>query len=115
MKKCSKCFALKPFNGFYLRANKVTHNWCKECNKDHAKARQRELKRQCVEYKGGSCIDCGRTGHQSIFDFHHQDPLQKDFTFANLKTTKMNVKIQKELDKCVLLCACCHRLRHYDI
>lgn len=114
VKKCVNCETERPLTEFYLRDGRITHSWCKECNKAHALQRQRELKRQCVEYKGGVCEDCGREGHQAIFDFHHLDPSVKDFSFGSLRITKMNDVIKAELDKCVLLCACCHRLRHYD-
>ena len=45
-----------------------------------------------------------------FFDFHHVDPLQKDFTISQRMTSFE--AIQRELDKCVLLCSRCHREVH---
>jgi len=43
-------------------------------------------------------------------DFHHPDPLLKDFSISQRMTSWE--AIRKELDKCVLLCATCHREVH---
>jgi hypothetical protein len=40
------------------------------------------------------------------------EPEHKDFHFGNTKTTNID-KIRKELDKCILVCANCHREIHY--
>lgn len=45
-------------------------------------------------------------------DFHHLDPTQKDFGFGAKGYTRAWSKIQKELDKCVMLCSNCHRETH---
>lgn len=44
------------------------------------------------------------------FDFHHPDPLEKDFTISEKMTSWKRIK--PELDKCVLLCCRCHREVH---
>lgn len=43
-------------------------------------------------------------------DFHHPDALEKDFSISDKMTTF--AAIRPELDKCVLLCARCHREVH---
>ncbi len=43
-------------------------------------------------------------------DFHHLDPLEKEFTLSARMTSWSRIK--RELDKCVLLCARCHREVH---
>jgi len=85
---------------------------CKTCHNKKTLIRQRKLKEEAVSYKGGVCTSCGGSFHPAIFDFHHTNPEEKDFSFAQQKCTKMNEKLKKELDKCVLLCANCHRLAH---
>lgn len=116
MKECFKCKAVKELTEFSVigtgkRAGKV-HSYCKPCVVDEALARQRAFKLMCVKYKGGSCIDCGYEGHPAVFDFHHVEPEHKDFNLAKVKSCKWSDVVQQELDKCVLLCANCHRLRH---
>jgi hypothetical protein len=45
-------------------------------------------------------------------EFHHLESLQKDFGISSKGYTRSWVKIREELDKCVLLCANCHREVH---
>ncbi len=77
-------------------------------------ARRRKLRERAVAYKGGACIVCryGQEGPWSLaaFDFHHPDPAGKDFEVSARMTSWE--AIRGELDKCVLLCARCHREVH---
>lgn len=115
MKVCSKCNIEKDESQFFKRdSGESTHSWCKQCNTENVRNRKRELKRLCVEYKGGVCVDCGGKFHPAIFDFHHVDQKEKDFSISSITSTKLTDPIKSELDKCVLLCANCHRLRHYQ-
>ncbi len=76
-------------------------------------ARNRQ-KMRSVEYLGGKCTDCGLCSeYVEVYDFHHKNPEEKSMTIAGLMArTKRWEKIREELDKCVLLCANCHRIRH---
>lgn len=86
--------------------------YCKLCAHRQNVVRLRNIKHACVVYKGGKCVDCAFIGHDSVFDFHHLDPEQKDIDISVMKHRKFGLEMQKELDKCVLLCANCHRIRH---
>ena len=44
------------------------------------------------------------------FDFHHVNPMEKDFSISDRMTSFE--AIREELGKCVLLCARCHREVH---
>ena len=81
---------------------------CKPCY--GIKARH-ELKGKAVTYKGGCCIKCGYCKILSAMEFHHRNPLEKDFQIGGNHTRKWT-SIQTELDKCDLLCANCHRETH---
>lgn len=70
----------------------------------------RVAKAKAVQEMGGKCQDCGGVFHQSAYDFHHLDPSVKDDNPSRLLRTS---KGREELKKCVLLCANCHRLRHF--
>ena len=70
-------------------------------------------KQRAIEYLGGECTDCGEVYIQDVYDFHHRDPTQKDMQPNRMFRLKWE-KIKPELDKCDLLCANCHRKRHYE-
>ena len=113
MKVCPQCNIEKDDIEFYMRSDRdYSHSWCRKCVNKQTVDRQRKLKQDCVEYKGGKCEDCGMTGHPAIFDFHHLDPSEKDFVISKIKFLKFCDRHKAELDKCILLCAICHRLRH---
>lgn len=83
------------------------------------KARSPNLKLKAFEYAGGKCVDCGLklgttllTDNSIVFDFHHVISPK----FYNIGRIIAKAKswelIRAEIDKCVLLCSNCHRLRH---
>lgn len=86
-------------------------------NKEYIKQKQKEDKRkrkeEAVAYLGGICIDCGDIFHPSVFDFHHRNPEGKSDRDPSKMLTLKWTRIVLELDKCDLLCANCHRLRHH--
>jgi hypothetical protein len=88
----------------------------KEKRKENRRKYRDNKSKMCLEYKGGKCEDCGIVGsmeNRSIFDFHHPDPNVKGSTINTMLKDKVSTeKLKQELDKCVLLCANCHRLRH---
>jgi 5-methylcytosine-specific restriction endonuclease McrA len=89
------------------------HTWrCKKCNVAGVTRRRRELKLKAVAYKGGCCQHCGYSKSVYALEFHHTDPSQKDFAIGTSGNTYSWVKIVREIDKCILLCANCHREEH---
>lgn len=80
---------------------------------DKAKNRLREVKEKAVEYMGGVCFDCKQSYPNFVYDFHHLDRSQKDMNPS--KAFRENFEqTKKELDKCVMLCSNCHRIRHFS-
>lgn len=78
--------------------------------KQAAYQRRKELRARAIAYLGGKCQICGYDKYQAAFDFHHLDPMGKDFNISAGLTSWE--RIQPELDKCVLLCSNCHREVH---
>lgn len=74
--------------------------------------RRRKLRLKAVEYKGGKCIFCGYQRDTKALDFHHLDESKKSFGLSERGLTRSWGKILEELDKCVLVCANCHREIH---
>lgn len=84
---------------------------CTKCQASYNNTRIRQIKEDAVSYLGGKCVSCGFSGHRSAFDFHHINPKNKEGNFSISKHWVWK-KLKKELDKCVLLCANCHRGVH---
>jgi uncharacterized Zn finger protein len=60
------------------------------------------------------CTACGFS-HPAALDFHHEDPSKKEANIHRLLQNGQNAKLQKELEKCIVLCANCHRIHHYEL
>ena len=111
---CARCHEDKPVAEFYLRTpGGRRHSYCKSCHNRYTHERFKKRKAEAIAYKGGVCADCGGTFHYSAFEFHHTDPTRKELTGNQLKRASWD-KVKAELDGCLLLCANCHRLRHWE-
>jgi hypothetical protein len=112
---CPKCTESKDITEFYNRRGKSNSSvYCKICTNLQTIVRQRELKLQSVNYKGGCCQICGYDKCLGALEFHHLDPSVKEFNLSRMKSSTFNEKITKELDKCIMVCANCHREIHYQ-
>ena len=82
---------------------------------DYAKQKERALSRklELIRLKGGKCEICGYDKNIAALEFHHLDPSVKSFQLdsRHLSNTTRD-KIIEELDKCILVCANCHRELH---
>lgn len=113
---CPHCNLYKKFDEFYTRRGIHQSGHCKACVKKQTVKRGRQLKLDCIAYKGGKCQKCGYNKCQAALDFHHRDPSEKDFPLCQkYGCRKISDRIKKELDKCDLLCANCHREEHWAI
>jgi len=65
-----------------------------------------------VDYKGGRCNICGYQRCTEASEFHHLDASKKDFGVSDKGYTRSWGRVKGELDKCVMLCANCHREVH---
>lgn len=74
-----------------------------------ASQRRLALKERAIAYLGGKCQICGYDRCPAAFDFHHIDAREKDFSISESLSWD---RLRPELDKCVLLCATCHREVH---
>lgn len=133
MKKCSKCNIEKDESNFY-KSNKSGHkdglqSRCKKCHKSyrdgHYKAnrqkyitksgdRTKRLRKEWREYKSTlKCIKCGEN-HPGCLDFHHRNKNDKKYNIG-LCVDRFSLDVlKKEIEKCDVLCANCHRKLHYE-
>ncbi|KKU49263.1 hypothetical protein A3H10_04265 [Candidatus Uhrbacteria bacterium RIFCSPLOWO2_12_FULL_46_10] len=77
--------------------------------------RRKKIKVMAVEYLGGACHICGYKRAIVALDFHHLDKHHKDFAVSQDGLTRAWSRVSSELDKCVLLCANCHREVHAGV
>jgi hypothetical protein len=109
---CKVCGKTDP-NDFYDKSNMKT--MCRTCHNLRSHHNQRVLKVKAIEYLGGACMRCEKTFESmAVYDFHHRDPNEKEFSWGNKRTSNWN-SLKQELDKCDLLCSNCHRITHEEI
>lgn len=113
-KICSKCGKELPLTDFYSRGKGQRRADCKECHKNYVKGKYNERKEFVSQIKAEfGCAKCGEK-REYMLDFHHKNPSIKDDTIARITSNNNKMEnIQKEIDKCVVLCSNCHREFHY--
>lgn len=133
MKRCPQCEEWKPATAEFFHRRGMSSDGlkarCKECsyayktahrdaflerNRVAAKARAIKKKKRLVEYLGGECAICGYNKCLAAFDFHHINAEEKSFGVGPLLPGKKFEALLKEVKKCMLLCANCHRELHYN-
>ena len=106
IKKCSCCGIEKSIDDFYAERS----SWCKFCEKDFV----RKTKEKVMKYFGRKCSKCGVSDLPSYcYDVHHINPEEKEFNISGIMTWTDFEKLKNELDKCILVCANCHRIIHH--
>jgi hypothetical protein len=70
---------------------------------------QIHIKQILKELKINGCSICGYNNNHSVLEFHHVNPKDKSFPIAHGIRNHTNERVADELNKCVLLCANCHK------
>lgn len=131
-KTCCTCKIDKKIDEFSYKnkENEVYQCSCKECWKETRKRnyeknkkitfdrnnrKRTNLRKWFEEYKKTlSCIQCGEN-HPACLDFHHIDSKTKEHTISLMIGGTYSIDaVKKEIDKCEVLCANCHRKLHYE-
>ena len=133
MKKCGMCKEWKDESEFAKRTFKKsvgTQGNCKKCsnanraiyykNNREQQVRVRKEYRQnnriwFDEYKSTlKCKECPEN-NPACLDFHHRDPSKKEVTLGDaVRMGWSKERTLKEIEKCDVLCANCHRKLHYN-
>jgi hypothetical protein len=92
---------------FYLKKGKAEHKYQVQ------KIRFARKKFALVKEFGGKCQHCSYNRCQAALEFHHLDATQKKFTITRQNRSLINMR--KESEKCILLCANCHREIEYGL
>jgi len=132
MKKCATCGELKPEEEYVFRNKLLGRRWgtCKSCqsvqrkrwyqkNKDsHKKTVRKNKKRMIAEAQAyiwdylstHPCVDCGES-NPVVLEFDHVRGRKKK-AVGDLARQGYSIEaIQKEISKCVVRCANCHRVK----
>ena len=113
-KICTQCKRELPLTQYYSRGNGKLRSECKECHSKYVKRKYQERKGAIGDVKASiGCAKCGDV-RSYVLDFHHKDSSIKDANIARMTSNKNRLEdIQKEIDKCVVLCSNCHREFHH--
>lgn len=118
VKACYSCRRTLPIECFSLnrpRVDAVEQYRNRRCNQCRA---QREKGSPAVraklalveEMKARPCADCGRTFPKVCMDFDHVRG-EKKYTIGTAYRWLPMEKLKAEIEKCDVVCACCHRIR----
>jgi len=121
---CSVCNRILESN--LINFNRSKLNICRRCLNDREATRRRKLYNRNVMcallLKGQECSNCGEiiTWQRTMrtpraYAFHHIDPKSKEYSMSDLFRRSTWSSIEKELDKCELLCDSCHAKYHWSI
>lgn len=130
MKRCSKCKEEKNLSEFVKRkASKdgMNHH-CRKCSRayinqhyqnnkkyynDKRRQYQKDIRVWYQEYKKTLvCNECG-FNHPAALDFHHKDD-NKEQNISQMQSSGSKRKIMEEIKKCIVFCANCHRIHHFN-
>ena len=101
-KKKHKEYSRKHYEGNYAKRREAIN------------ARRKKLKGEWDEFKATlKCAKCG-FNHHAALDFHHEDPTTKEGNVNRYVSNAQYKRAYEEIKKCIVLCANCHRIHHYE-
>jgi hypothetical protein len=128
-KVCRVCKVEKELSGFHPNKSCTlgVTGTCRKCNgsrisawyrskrkvrQDAANNRNRHKKQLLVDHFGNKCADCGLSFPNCVYQFHHLNPEDKDANPSYAMAGSLET-MWKEIQKCIMLCANCHLIRHH--
>lgn len=107
---CKPCHR-KYLQGYYVENKGKYVEKAMEWNR----AQRRVLTDLVVKVKDRPCMDCGNSYHPCVMDFDHRVPQEKVANISRLVALPSSVeKLQREMSKCDVVCANCHRMREWE-
>lgn len=128
--RCIDCAEVKPPDQFPWKSKSLLRRKprCRSCGaayrSDHYHANKADylennqrnyhkLRQIIREHKNVPCGDCGRSFPPVAMDFDHRNPAEKVMKVSALVYKGSEKLLRAEIAKCDVLCAVCHRIRHY--
>lgn len=134
MRKCTTCNLEKEDTEFFFRNKKkgIQHHQCKSCKRvlDNKHYKNSSIRRGNIRITAkqivqrnrdfvnrikriAKCTNCGYNKSIYALEFHHTR--DKKFNIAILVKSSYSIEvIKKEIRKCIILCANCHRELHNE-
>lgn len=134
-KICSKCGGRKSENEFPVRNSKTgkRHGICLECYRAYSKEHYKRNKKAYNERRNRHCRiyrernrkflhdylrrhPCSYCGFEDIraLEFHHQRGEKKENISILSGQGRSLSLVEREISKCVVLCANCHKIVHFQ-
>lgn len=119
MKECRYCKKSYPesFFGVALTTeNKVYYRHkCKFCYQNTKNILKGKYKDWLQNYKKTCKCKVCKTDDYRVLEFHHLDKNQKDFSISFAYNNRVGLeRMKREIEKCDILCANCHRITHWE-
>lgn len=115
-KVCSQCGTWKQLAAFHSDGKGGKRANCAECkNAYNAKwnaGQKAETEKLISDARSVGCLLCGERD-PVVLDFHHRGNVNKDDHVMRMAGRRISIeRVKTELEKCVVLCANCHRRVH---
>lgn len=131
MKFCTKCKVTKDESEFNKANSKPDGlaSSCRDCTRAAVKKHYYNNKQYYIDknidtvnrakgYINSKKIQCSSCKENDIvcLEFHHVDPSKKERNLGDIASRGWsNKRIDKEIEKCIVLCSNCHRKLHRDL
>lgn len=120
VKDCLDCKAVFPLNEFgangKFRNGKLKYK--PRCNKCVGIHERNVFYEKLFNIVGGKeyykCSMCGYNKSYGALEFHHTDSTTKDKNISKMRNYSEQA-LKKEIKKCILICANCHREVHEEL
>lgn len=127
MKECARCKTTMELSSFPTKKGKHI-GICRDCYSKHygdpdkidEKLRETDRRHQAARLERSrgviharlkhGCMDCGEM-NPVVLEFDHRNPAEKVADISKLMHNGSISKLEKELSKCDVVCANCHRKR----
>jgi hypothetical protein len=129
---CITCKKNKDETEFHYKSkrNNIRQKHCSSCQKiyqrkNYLKYRNYYLERSKKQRETGKlrrdeikkkqkCKKCG-IDHPAVLEFHHLDPSIKEGNLSGMWKSHSINTIEREIEKCVVLCSNCHKIEHWNL
>lgn len=129
MKTCTRCKVDKNLTEFHKGSKNLDGlaRWCKKCSAEYDRLRyvtgdkaRKDRNKKLRQSKSqeliwnilcqSACKDCGITD-PLVLEFDHMDDSSKSYNISEMYSSFKTETILKEIAKCEIRCANCHRKR----